>query len=114
MTRDIKKDNEMPINRNEFLPEQKLDLKKFSTAQTLNNNQLKNISTDKVNNPQNSPNMHYSIESKDKKNQKFKDNNIRMNNNVILQKNNNEINNYIKQIENLKKELNDEKAKNKI
>ena len=41
-------------------------------------------------------------------------NNIRINNNVILQKNNNEINNYIKQIENLKKELNDEKAKNKI
>ena len=69
----IKKDNEMPINRNEFLPEQKLDLKKFITAQTLNNNQLKNISTDKVNNPQKSQNMHYSIESKDKKNPKFKD-----------------------------------------
>ena len=229
MNKYIKKDNEMPINRNEFLPEQKLDLKKFSTAQALNNNQLKNISTDKVNNPQKSPNIHYSIESKDKKNQKFKDtkktqiiasqqktnnpvsdlnlgnkqksefllqnktkplkqrgstahqikkkqiiidgsiqtplenqnpleksevlnssqkknimefnisespndsaqtkkmnqtdshfikyddnNNIRINNNFILQKNNNEINNYIKQIENLKKELNDEKAKNKI
>jgi hypothetical protein len=69
----IKKDNEMPINRNEFLPEQKLDLKKFSTAQALNNNQLKNISTDKVNNPQKSPNIHYSIESKVKKDQKFKD-----------------------------------------
>ena len=69
----IKKDNEMPINRNEFSPEQKLDLKKFITAQTLNNNQLKNISTDKVNNPQKSQNMHYSIESKDKKNPKFKD-----------------------------------------
>ena len=40
-------------------------------------------------------------------------NNTRINNNVIPQKNNNEINNYIKQIENLKKELNDEKAKNK-
>ena len=73
MNKYIKKDNEMPINRNEFLPEQKLDLKKFITAQTLNNNQLKNISTDKVNNPQKSPNMHYSIESKDKKDQKFKD-----------------------------------------
>ena len=73
MNKYIKKDNEMPINRNEIFPEQKLDLKKFSTAQTLNNNQLKNISTDKVNNPQKSPNMHYSIESKDKKNPKFKD-----------------------------------------
>ena len=40
-------------------------------------------------------------------------NNTQINNNVIPQKNNNEINNYIKQIENLKKELNDEKAKNK-
>jgi hypothetical protein len=53
MNKYIKKENEMPINRYEFLPEQKLDLKKFSTAQTLNNNQLKNISTDKVNNPKN-------------------------------------------------------------
>ena len=37
----------------------------------------------------------------------------RINNNVIPQKNNNEINNYIQQIENLKKELNNEKEKNK-
>ena len=73
MNKYIKKDNEMPINRNEIFPEQKLDLKKFSTAQTLNNNQLKNISTDKVNNPQKSPNIHYSIESKNKNIQKFKD-----------------------------------------
>ena len=42
-----------------------------------------------------------------------RNNNTQINNNFIPQKNNNEINNYIKQIENLKKELNDEKAKNK-
>ena len=33
MNKYIKKDNEMPINRNEFLPEQKLDLKKFNLSQ---------------------------------------------------------------------------------
>ena len=36
----------------------------------------------------------------------------RINNNVIPKKNKNEINNYIQQIENLKKELNNERAKN--